>query len=60
MQRDYAGADRRRAQHLVAIDGEGQLQRCGDDIGAGAGRVELHWPLTHSRELASWLREFTR
>ena len=30
------------------------------DIGAGAGRVELHWPLAHSRELASWLREFTR
>ena len=30
------------------------------DIGAGAGRVELHWPLAHSRELVSWLREFTR
>ena len=30
------------------------------DIGAGAGRVELHWPLAHSRELASWLREYTR
>ena len=30
------------------------------DIGAGAGRVELHWPLAHSRELASWLREFSR
>ena len=30
------------------------------DIGAGAGRVELHWPLAHSRELSSWLREFTR
>ena len=30
------------------------------DIGAGAGRVELHWPLAHSRELAVWLREFTR
>lgn len=30
------------------------------DIGAGAGRVELHWPLAHSRELAGWLREFTR
>ena len=28
------------------------------DIGAGAGRVELHWPLAHSRELVSWLREF--
>ena len=25
-----------------------------------AGRVELHWPLAHGRELASWLREFTR
>ena len=30
------------------------------NIGAGAGRVELHWPLAHSPELASWLREFTR
>ena len=30
------------------------------DLGTGAGRVALHWPLTHSRELASWLREFTR
>jgi hypothetical protein len=30
------------------------------DIGVGAGRVELHWPLAHGRELASWLREFTR
>ena len=30
------------------------------DIGAGAGRVELHWPLAHSRELVSWLREYTR
>ena len=29
-------------------------------IGAGTGRVELHWPLAHSLELASWLREFTR
>ena len=30
------------------------------DIGAGAGRVELHWPLAHGPELASWLREFIR
>jgi hypothetical protein len=30
------------------------------DIGAGAGRVELHWPLSHARELATWLREFSR
>ncbi len=30
------------------------------DMGAGAGRVELHWPLAYSRELASWLREFIR
>ncbi len=30
------------------------------DLGTGAGRVELHWPLAHSHALASWLREFTR
>ena len=30
------------------------------DIGTGAGRVELHWPLAHGPELASWLREFIR
>ena len=27
---------------------------------AGAGRVELHWPLAQIRELANWLREFTQ
>ena len=30
------------------------------DIGAGAVRVDLHWPLAHSTALAAWLREFTR
>jgi hypothetical protein len=30
------------------------------ELGAGAGRVERHWPLAHSRELARWLREHTR
>ena len=30
------------------------------DIGAGAGHVELHWPLAQSRELAIWPGEFTR
>jgi hypothetical protein len=30
------------------------------DVGTGASSVALHWPLAHSRELASWLREFTR
>ena len=30
------------------------------EMGAGGGSVALHWPLTHSRELAAWLREFTR
>jgi len=27
---------------------------------AGATRMELHWPLAHTRELAAWLREFGR
>jgi len=26
----------------------------------GAGRVDLHWPLSHARDLATWLREFIR
>ena len=26
----------------------------------GAGRVDLHWPLSHARDLATWLREFSR
>ena len=30
------------------------------ELGAGAGRVEMHWPLAHARELAGWLREYTR
>ena len=30
------------------------------ELGAGAGRVEMHWPLAHTRELATWLREYTR
>jgi hypothetical protein len=30
------------------------------ELGSGSGRVELHWPLSHARELASWLREFSR
>jgi len=30
------------------------------EVGAGAGRVEMHWPLAHTRELALWLREYTR
>ena len=29
-------------------------------LGLGAGRVDLHWPLSHARELATWLREFSR
>ena len=29
-------------------------------LGGGAGRVDLHWPLSHARELATWLREFGR
>ncbi len=30
------------------------------EVNAGAARLELHWPLTHTRELASLLREFSR
>jgi len=26
----------------------------------GAGQVELYWPVTHARELATWLREVGR
>jgi hypothetical protein len=30
------------------------------EFNAGAARLELHWPLTHARELAALLREFSR
>jgi hypothetical protein len=30
------------------------------ELQAGASRVELHWPLAHTRELAAWLREVGR
>ena len=30
------------------------------ELHAGASRIELHWPLSHSRELAAWLREVGR
>ena len=30
------------------------------ELDAGATRVELHWPLSHARELATWLRELGR
>lgn len=30
------------------------------ELSAGATRVELHWPLGHTRELAAWLREVGR
>ena len=30
------------------------------ELGVGASKVELHWPLSHARDLASWLREFSR
>ena len=29
-------------------------------LGLGAGRVELHWPLSHAHDLGAWLREFSR
>lgn len=30
------------------------------ELNAGATRVELHWPVVHTRELAAWLREVGR
>lgn len=30
------------------------------ELGSGATQVDLHWPLSHARELATWLREFVR
>ena len=30
------------------------------ELGSGAGRVDLHWPLSHARDLVAWLREFSR
>ena len=30
------------------------------ELGSGTGRVELYWPLSHARDLATWLREFSR
>ncbi len=30
------------------------------ELHAGATRVELQWPVAHSRELAAWLREVGR
>jgi hypothetical protein len=30
------------------------------ELQAGASRVELHWPLSGTRELAAWLREVGR
>ena len=30
------------------------------NVSAGTARLELHWPLTHTRELAAWVRELGR
>ena len=30
------------------------------ELNAGAARLQLHWPLAHTRELAALLREFSR
>ena len=30
------------------------------ELNAGAARLELHWPVAHTRELAALLREFSR
>ena len=30
------------------------------EVNAGAARLELHWPVAHTRELAALLREFSR
>ena len=29
-------------------------------LGVSARRVDVHWPLSHARDLAAWLREFCR
>ena len=29
-------------------------------LSLGAGRIDVHWPLSNARELATWLREFSR
>jgi len=42
-------ASDRAAQSLVRIE-----------LSLGANRIELHWPLTHTVELAALLREFSR
>ena len=30
------------------------------ELSAGTSRIELHWPLSHTRELSVWLREVGR
>ena len=30
------------------------------ELTAGAARLELHWPASHTRELAAWVRELGR
>jgi hypothetical protein len=30
------------------------------ELNAGTARLELHWPLAHTRELAALLRELSR
>ena len=30
------------------------------ELDAGASRIQLHWPLSHTRDLAAWLREVSR
>jgi hypothetical protein len=30
------------------------------ELSAGSARLELHWPLTHTRELAALLHEFSQ
>ena len=30
------------------------------ELNVGTARVELHWPMTHTRELAAMLRDFAR
>ena len=30
------------------------------ELGSGTGKVDLHWPLSHAGDLATWLREFSR
>jgi len=60
--RAYRKIDFKRNKHgvaaRVASPGTGALVRI--EVNAGTARVELHWPLAHTRELAALLCELAR